>query len=105
MSYFWQITLVLSAVIISTRSLPFVFAKFMGQRFNEIGRLLPAYIMLLLVIYEIGLKNFTTPPYALPAIIALGLLTLVHWWLRNTFVSLFVGTACYMALNYLIFPH
>lgn len=98
-SYFWQITLALSFTIIVTRSFPFVFARFMKEHFNEIGRLLPAYIMLLLVIYEIGLHSFTIPPYGLSALIALTLLTLVHWRFRNTFLSLIVGTVCYIMLT------
>lgn len=97
-SYYWQVTMALCLLIITTRSLPFLFAKFMKEEFNEIGKLLPAYIMLLLVIYELNLSIITKPPYGLPAILSLALITIIHLWLRNTFISLISGTTFYIVL-------
>lgn len=102
-SYYWQVTLVLSLLIICTRSLPFVFARFMNERFNQIGKLLPSYIMLLLVVYEINLNTLSKPPYGLPAFLTLGTVLLVHLWLRNTFFSLILGTSLYIYLSLIAF--
>ena len=97
-TYYWQVTLALGFLIIITRSLPFLFAKFMNEGFNNIGKLLPSYIMLLLVIYELDLNTITKPPYGLPAFLSLALVTLIHLWLRNTFISLIAGTTVYITL-------
>jgi branched chain amino acid efflux pump len=101
-THFWLVTFSLSVVIIITRALPFLFAKIMTNRFNQLGKFLPAYIMMLLVIYEINLNKLSSPPYGLPAFCALSLLTLTHLLLRNTFVSLCVGTTSYLLSSTLI---
>ncbi|VEG90143.1 branched-chain amino acid transporter permease [Legionella spiritensis] len=95
---YWQITIALCFLILITRGLPFLFASYMKDNFNKIGKLLPAYIMLLLVIYEIDIRSFTHPPYGLPAIFSLLFLTVIHLWLRNTFVSLATSTVLYIGL-------
>lgn len=99
-SYYWLVTISLSLLIILTRFLPFLMARFMTERLNRLGKFLPAYIMLLLVIYEIDINSMIQPPYALPAWLALSILLAIHLWLRNTLVSLFIGT-----LSYLIISH
>ncbi|MDP1602199.1 MAG: AzlD domain-containing protein [Legionella sp.] len=97
-SYYWQVVIAIGTLSIITRILPFLFARFMTDTFTEIGKLLPSYIMLLLVIYEINLSTVTRPPYAIPAILSLSLVTAVHVRFRNTLVSLFSGTALYIFL-------
>lgn len=108
--YLWQVIFALFLLVVATRSLPFLFARFMNENLNEVGKLLPPYIMLLLVIYEIDLYTLVKPPYGIPAFSALLLLTLIHLWLRNTFVSLIVATGAYIyfeeiAANYFLLPH
>ncbi|WP_133128672.1 AzlD domain-containing protein [Legionella nagasakiensis] len=100
-TYYWAITLSLSLLIILTRALPFLIANFMTERFNRLGKLLPAYIMLLLVIYEINIKTIIRPPYGLPALLALCLLLGTHLWLRNTFLSLVIGTTSFLCISHL----
>ncbi|MFI4919626.1 MAG: AzlD domain-containing protein [Legionellales bacterium] len=102
-SYYWQVTLSLSLLIVITRMLPFLFGRFMSNDFNEVGKLLPSYIMLLLVVYELNLKTITQPPYGIPALLSLGLMTAVHLWLKNTFISLISGTAFYILLITTVF--
>ena len=102
MSYYWQVTLTLSLLIITTRMLPFLVGKFMSVNLNEVGKLLPAYIMLLLVIYEINLNLVTTPPYGIPAVLALLFITFIHLWLKNTLISLISSTFLYISIEWVL---
>ena len=103
----YQVSLILSlfVMIMVTRGLPFLFAKHLAQnmRFQAVGKQLPAYIMLLLVIYEINPATFLTAPFGLPAIAALAILLIVHCIFRQLLFSLAVGTLCYvLLLNFLV---
>ncbi len=98
------ISLALFLMIIVTRALPFFFSRILqnNETLRTIGGYLPAYIMLLLVIYEVGIKKFTHYPFAIPAIVALSLLTVVHWWKRQMLLSILVGTSVYLLVAYLM---
>ncbi len=102
-----ETTAILFVIIVLTRALPFVlsheFAK--SQTIAAVGKQLPFYIMVLLVIYEVGLKGFFSWPYHLPAVVALVLLSLVHIWRRQVLLSLVVGVAVFITLNhYFLIP-
>ena len=94
----------LFAMTVLTRAVPFFFAKKLQgpPAFQAIGRELPAYIMLLLVIYEVKPESFLQPPYAIPAIIALGILTGVHVLKRSVLLSIAAGTSSYMLMLYFL---
>lgn len=98
----YQVTLIgaLFIMILLTRALPFFFANQLKDhvKFQALGRQLPAYIMLLLVVYEVHLGSFLHWPYGIPALLALTLLTFVHLWRRQVFISLAVGTVSYVYL-------
>lgn len=102
-NYYGQVSIALILLTIATRMLPFVVSRFMTTRANEIGKLLPSYIMLLLVIYEMDLSTLSSPPYGLPAIISLLFLTGIHRWLENTFISLLTSTTLYILLMTFLF--
>jgi len=103
MNYYWQVTLSLTILVILTRIFPFMMADIMSERMNKLGKLLPAHIMLLLVLYEINIGSFFHSPYAIPAILALVIVLIVQTWLRNTLISIFVGSAVYLGLIHFIF--
>lgn len=98
----YQVAVILSlfAMIMLTRALPFLFAKQLQQnlRFQAVGKELPAYIMLLLVIYEIGPASFLHTPYGMPAIGALAIMTIIHRLVHQLLLSLLVGTVSYVLL-------
>ena len=100
MNYYLTVTISLCLLSLITRALPFFFGKWMTPRLNQLGKLLPAYIMLLLVLYEVGLDKLTTPPFAWPALSALGILTLVHLWRRNALITIALGTISYLILTH-----
>tara|TARA_B110000879_G_scaffold176141_1_gene229860 strand:- start:231 stop:551 length:321 start_codon:yes stop_codon:yes gene_type:complete len=100
-------TLLLGLFIISlvTRWLPYVFAKYLkkAEMIQSIGKLLPAYIMCLLLVYEVHIETFLHVPYGVPELVSLSVLTLVHLWRRQLLLSLCVGSACYLLLLHYIF--
>ncbi len=102
-SYALSVMAALFVMVIATRSLPFIFTKFLknSKTLKIIGQFLPDYIMLLLVIYEVGITHFTRYPYGIPAIIALGVLIIVHLLKRQMLLSILSGTAVYIAMLHL----
>lgn len=63
-----------------------------------LSRVLPSAIVSLLVVYSLKSVNLQSFPFGLPE--AAGVLTAVilHQWKRNTLLSVFGATLCYMAL-------
>lgn len=98
--YFSLVIISLALMMFITRALPFVIGSILknNQRIKTIGQFLPAYMMLLLTIFEIHPGSFTKWPFAIPALIALAVLTLVHLWFRQVLLSLVVGTAVYLLM-------
>ncbi len=95
-SQYWIITIVLSLVIIITRALPFMFSNLMSAQFTHIGKLLPGYIMLCLVIYEIDPKSFLHTPYGLPDLIGLFVVYLVFKTMHNMVFALIFSFIAFM---------
>ena len=86
------------------RFLPFlVMGKNKTPPFVEyLGKVLPYAVMAMLVVYCLKDVNFTAFPFALPEIISVIAVVLVHVWKRNTLLSILAGTACYMIIIRLI---
>lgn len=68
-----------------------------------LGRVLPAAVMGMLVVYSLKDINFTAPAHGLPEIIAVGLTILLQLTLKNLLVTIAAGTICYMLLVQFIF--
>ncbi len=106
MSYSFS-TLLLSVftIILITRLLPYIFAKRLkeARMIQCVGKKLPAYIMALLLIYEVQIETFLKAPYGLPELLALGCVLVVHLWRRQLLLSLCLGTGCYALLLKFIF--
>lgn len=95
------IVLVLALSVQFTRWFPFlVFGKSskLPPIIDYLGKVLPAAMMGLLVVYCYKDFNFTSVNAIAPPIIAGVLVVLVHLWKRNTILSIAVGTAVYMVL-------
>lgn len=95
-------TFALALVTLFSRMLPFIFVKKMSPRMERLGQLLPAHIMLLLVIYEINIETFFKPPYGLPALTALLVLTCSQLQFRNTLLTLSLSMATYFIMIHFI---
>ena len=68
-----------------------------------LSTMIPAAMMGLLVVY--CLKDMTPLqyPYALPELIAIAVIVVLHLWRRNVLLSLGAGTVVYMLLVQLVF--
>ena len=101
-----MITIVIFALATQiTRWLPFVIfrdADRLPPMIEYLGKVLPAAMMGLLVVYCYKDYDFASAGEALPALIAGGLVAAVHLWKRNTVLSIALGTIAYMALIRLI---
>ena len=87
------------------RALPFLL--FRGKEVPEIvrylGRVLPMAIMATLVMYCLKGITFSSAAGFAPPLIASDLTALLHIWKRNTMLSIFGGTVCYMLLVQIVF--
>ncbi len=88
------------------RFLPFMLfgAKRAVPKFIEhLGRLLPAAIMGMLVVYCLKDVRFTSTGEYLPALLSCLVVAVSYLWKRNTLISIVAGTLCNMLLVQLMF--
>lgn len=97
---YWIITLMLFMVTVITRTLPFLFGAKMTDTLNQVGKLLPGYIMMCLVIYEINPHSFFQYPYGLPDLIGLLVVLILFKTVHNMVLSLFLSFITYMLCLY-----
>lgn len=96
----------LAAGTVITRFLPFI--VFPGTKetpayIEYLGKTLPYATIGLLVVYCLKDINLTASPFALPEIIAIAVIVILHNWKRNSLLSIGSGTLCYMVLVQKIF--
>jgi branched-subunit amino acid transport protein AzlD len=101
-------TLVVVALVTwLTRALPHLL--FGGQRelpatVSYLGAVLPAAIMIILVVYCLRGITLSAFPYGLAELISVGIVIIAQVLRQNIFLSIFLGTLCYMILIRTIFP-
>ena len=66
------------------------------------GRVLPAAVMGLLVVYCLKNVTWTASPHGVPELLAILAVVLLHRWKGNVLLSIAGGTALYMALVQLV---
>ena len=94
---------VMALVTMALRFLPFlVFRKKTPPYIEYLGKVLPAAIMGMLVVYCLKDVNITAAPYGLPELLAVGCVVGMQVWKRNSILSILAGTAVYMLLLRLI---
>ncbi len=93
----------MALVTMGLRFLPFlVFRKKTPPYIEYLGKVLPAAIMGMLVVYCLKDMSITTAPYGLPELFAVGCVVGMQVWKRNSILSILAGTAVYMLLIRLI---
>lgn len=96
------ITVVLLALAVQlTRALPFVIfgtKSELPKIVEYLGKVLPAAMMGLLVVYCFKDFDFRSSSQIIPAIVASLLVVVGHLWKRNTVLSIAIGTVAYMIL-------
>lgn len=92
--------LVVMLVTWLTRALPFlVFGKKgISPTLRYINIVLPASIMMLLVLYSLRNVEYLSYPYGMPELISVAVTVALQRLKKNTFLSILVGTLCYMIL-------
>ena len=90
-----------AAVTLFTRAIPFaVFSH--GRKppafISWLGRQLPRAVMAMLVIYCLKDLDLSSVPSCAPALIAVAATAALHIWKKQMILSIFGGTAVYMAL-------
>ena len=95
---------VMSLVTVLLRAAPFlVFRRKAPAYVLYLGRVLPAAIIGMLVIYCLKDLNLLSAPFGAPELIAGLLVVGLHAWKRNILLSILAGTASYMLLIRLVF--
>jgi len=100
------VILVISAVTIFTRALPFVLFERRGtppKIILYLGKVLPTAIIAMLVVYCFKSVTLTSYPYGIPYLIASAAVVLLHLWKRNNLISIFGGTIIFMILTQYVF--
>ena len=70
---------------------------------EDLGRLLPAAMMGLLVVYCMRNVVWTALPHGAPEILAVLAVVVIHCWRGNVLLSIAGGTALYMLLVQVVF--
>ena len=90
----------------ATRFLPFVLfgrSEHVPPVITYLGKALPSSVFAMLVVYCLKNVSVTVSPFGIPELIGIAVTTLVHLWKRNTLLSMFAGTLCYMLVIRFLF--
>lgn len=95
---------VMAAVTLLLRALPFiVFKKEIPDYLVYLGKVLPAAIIGMLVIYCLKDVNITVSPHGIPEVISAAAVVGLQVWRRNSLISILTGTILYMVLIQMVF--
>lgn len=97
-------TVVLGTML--TRFLPFLVfpsGKPTPKYIQYLGKVLPAAVFGLLVVYCLKGVNILTGSHGLPELISILVVIGLHLWKRQMLISIAGGTICYMLLVQLVF--
>lgn len=89
-----------------TRFLPFILFpanKEVPPIVAYLGKVLPYAVIGLLVVYCLKGVSVVNKPYALPEILSIAVIAILHIWKNNTLISIGAGTVVYMVLVQLVF--
>ena len=97
---------VIALVTMSLRFLPFLIFGENRQTpplIAYLGQVLPYAIMGMLVVYCLKDVTISVAPFGIPEFIGCAVVALLHFWKRNTLLSIGAGTVCYMLLVQFVF--
>ena len=95
---------VMSLVTVLLRFLPFmVFRKKVPAYVAYLGRVLPAAIIGMLVIYCLKDISLLTAPFGIPELVGAVSVVALQVWKRNSLLSILAGTVIYMVLVQAVF--
>ena len=93
--------IIMALVTALLRFLPFII--FRGDKktpdfISYLGKVLPYSIMGMLVVFCLKSVDFKGGVHGLPEIVSILLIVLVHWWKKNTILSILIGTLSYVLI-------
>ncbi|MBQ6607799.1 MAG: branched-chain amino acid transporter permease [Firmicutes bacterium] len=95
---------VMAIVTMLLRFLPFIiFTKNTPEYISYLGKVLPAALIGMLVIYCLKDVSVVDAPHGLPELIAALAVVGLQVWKRNSLLSILAGTVVYMLLVQLVF--
>ena len=97
---------VMAAVTFLTRFLPFLLfpaGRETPKYIQYLGKVLPAAVFGLLVVYCLRSVDLFSGSHGLPEAISIALVVALHLWKRQMLLSIAGGTVCYMLLVQLVF--
>lgn len=98
--------LVVAAGTMLTRFLPFLLfpaGKPTPKYIQYLGKVLPAAVFGMLVVYCLKNVSLLSGSHGLPEAIAIAVVAALHLWKKQTLLSIAGGTVCYMLLVQLVF--
>ncbi len=103
-----QIITIIMVVLgtMTTRFLPFIIfpaGKPVPKYVSYLGKVLPAAVFGLLVIYCLKDVSIFTGSHGIPELISIAVVVGLHLWKRNMLLSIAGGTVCYMLLVQFVF--
>lgn len=95
---------IMAIVTMLLRFLPFIiFTKNTPEYISYLGKVLPAALIGMLVIYCLKDVSVVDAPHGLPELIAALAVVGLQVWKRNSLLSILAGTVIYMLLVQLVF--
>ena len=98
--------LAVAAGTMLTRFLPFLLfpaGRPTPKYIQYLGRVLPAAVFGMLVVYCLKNVSLLSGSHGVPEAIAIAVVAALHLWKKQTLLSLAGGTVCYMLLVQLVF--
>ena len=92
---------VMATVTILLRFLPFILfdhGEQLPKWISYLGRVLPSAIMSMLLVYCVRNIDLLKGNHGFPELICIAVAMLMHYWKRNTLVSIGVSTLLYMVI-------
>lgn len=100
------ILFVVASVTGFARAIPYLLfggKKELPTTVHYLGSVLPASIMMILVVYCLRNIDLTSFPFGLAELLSIAIVIVAQVTKKNTFLSILLGTGCYMILIRTVF--
>ena len=95
---------IMALVTAALRFLPFLLFRRKAPAYVVyLGRVLPAALIGMLVVYCLKDVRIAPAPHGLPELLAVAAVVLLQAWKRNSLLSILAGTLLYMVLTQTVF--
>lgn len=97
--YLMLVFIAMAAVTFAERALPFAASKWLQKQrwVRDLGDFLPLAIMVLLTVHAATYAAVARDAAPTPEVVSIAFAFVLQWFLKNPLVSIFAGTALYVA--------